>query len=393
MILWFSAACLAQAASHAASFMGFMGVVSWGSALDLILYNNRRVWQITDMARQLRVEFPGAIYHATIRMLGDWKREENCLFEDEKDYERFLSRLAERVKKFNVRLFCFCMMTNHAHLILETPEGNLGRFMQSLITAYTVYFNLRHGRHGHLMDGRYKAKLVAGDRYLLALSRYVHLNPVKTGIVKIRSLKDRRQCLREYAWSTYPGYIGLGKKFDFVEYGPMLAIVGGKGQLKVTRYRAYVERRIVDDDEDFIGAMNESPRGIGDVGFRSWVDGVYESMLAGRNRIEDVAFRRTSLPLEASTVFGVLCDEFSVNEADFHKRRRKSYLRGVAARMLVRYAGMTQREAADALGVGTGAAISRQERKLAEDIKQDRGLRQSIENVEYRLKEMRQSGS
>ncbi len=132
------------------------------------------------MARHLRVEFPGAIYHVTCRRVGDapspfggtsWVPEK-CLFRDEADRERFVERLGERVEQFHIRLFAFVCMTNHFHLVFETPEANCSKFMQSLSTAYTVYYNLRHGRHGHLLDGRFKAKLVEGDSYLLALSRY-----------------------------------------------------------------------------------------------------------------------------------------------------------------------------------------------------------------------------
>lgn len=89
--------------------------------------------------------------------------------------------------------------------------------MQSLSTAYTVYSNLRHRRHGHLLDGRYKAKVVEGDDYLLALSRYVHLNPVCVGALRDRSIEERIRYLRQYRWSGYPAYIGLGKPETFVD--------------------------------------------------------------------------------------------------------------------------------------------------------------------------------
>jgi REP element-mobilizing transposase RayT len=147
------------------------------------------------MARHLRVEFPGAIYHVTCRMVGDWRTEQTLLFKDEADRTRFLERLSERVEQYHIRLFLFVCMTNHFHLVFETPEANCSKFMQSLSTAYTVYYNLRHGRHGHLLDGRHKAKLVEGDDFLLALSRYVHLNPVCVGSLKTgRSRSVSRLC-------------------------------------------------------------------------------------------------------------------------------------------------------------------------------------------------------
>ncbi len=194
------------------------------------------------MARHLRVEYPGAIYHVICRMVGGAPSSENyggtgalsfmdCggtswppekrLFRDDADHERFLDRLAERTEQFNVRLYLFVCMTNHFHLVFETPEANCSKFMQSLSTVFTVYYNLRHGRHGHLLDGRFKAKLVDGDPtsprlrrasdYLLALSRYVHLNPVQVGSMKDKPITERIEALRAWRWSSYPSYIGKRK--------------------------------------------------------------------------------------------------------------------------------------------------------------------------------------
>ena len=100
------------------------------------------------MARHLRVEYPGAIYHVTCRMVGSWRTEKTYLFKDDADRERFLDQLAERIEQYNIRLYLFVCMTNHFHLVFETPEGNCSKFMQSLSTAYTVYYNLRRSHHG-----------------------------------------------------------------------------------------------------------------------------------------------------------------------------------------------------------------------------------------------------
>jgi putative transposase len=91
------------------------------------------------MARKLRVEYPGAIYHITHRGNGKMR-----IFSDDHDRERFLLRLVESLDTYNVRLYMFCLMKTHVHLVCETPEGNISRFMQSLTTGYTVYYNLRH---------------------------------------------------------------------------------------------------------------------------------------------------------------------------------------------------------------------------------------------------------
>jgi len=125
------------------------------------------------MARKLRVQFPGVIYHITLRGVG------RCnIFLDDRDRERFVERIADGVEIDEVRVYMFCLMTNHVHLLVETPMGNLSRFMHRMETGHSVFFNRRHSRSGHLTQGRYDAKLVEGDEYLLKLSRYLHLNPV-----------------------------------------------------------------------------------------------------------------------------------------------------------------------------------------------------------------------
>ena len=337
------------------------------------------------MARQLRVEYPGAIYHVTVRMLGDWKRESNRLFADDADRQRFVESLQDRVKQYRVRLYLFVLMQNHFHLVLETPAGNCGKFMHSLTTAYTVYFNLRHKRHGHLVDGRYKAKLVEREEYLLKLTRYVHLNPV---CVKGRAnlpIKEKIRHLRSYAWSSYRSYIGLAKPLDYVEYGPILAEMHGQRRDWPQRYRAFVESGMAGSEDHFQEALKASPRCIGGEGFRAWVDERVEALMRRHMRLEDVAFRKTIKRLDPVAVMAELADAFDVPVEEFGKRRRDSVLRAVGARFLCRYAGLTQREAAGILGVGSGAAISHQAKKLCACMENDKKLKRTVEAIERRL--------
>ena len=141
------------------------------------------------MARKLRLQYEGAIYHITVR--GNGRRK---IFLDDRDRERFLWRLSESKDLYGVRIYLFTLMTNHAHILAETPQANIGRFMQSLLTGYTVYFNLRHNTCGHLVQGRYGAQPVQGNAYLMRLSRYIHLNPVRTRDAKKWTLEQKRQC-------------------------------------------------------------------------------------------------------------------------------------------------------------------------------------------------------
>ena len=146
------------------------------------------------MSRPIRIEFSGALYHVTSR--GD-RRE--AIYEDDVDRERFLSVLGQVSEDFNWVCHAWCLMDNHYHLLIETPDGNLSKGMRQLNGVYTQYSNRRHRRVGHLFQGRYKAILIDGDSYLLELARYVVLNPVRAGMVKGPG---------EWPWSSYLAMVG-----------------------------------------------------------------------------------------------------------------------------------------------------------------------------------------
>ena len=343
------------------------------------------------MSRYLRVEYAGAIYHVTMRMLGNWKTGQDRLFEDDADRERLLERLADRVERYRIRLFQYCLMSNHVHLVLETPEGNLGRFMQSLATAYTVYFNLRHSRHGHLLDGRYKAKLVEGDEYLLGLSRYVHLNPVRVRGIEQKPIEEQREYLRAYCWSTYPSYIGIRKACDFVEYGPMLAEVGGNGREQRRRYREYVEVGLGEEDPEIKAALEASACGIGSESFLSWVSEIYGKMVEKKKRPEDISLRNVIEEQNPEEILKIVGSIFGVKAGEFKKRRRDARACALASYYLTCYAGLTQREVAEYLNVGTGSAVSKQMKWLVNERGDNRKLAKLMEKIEDRLDNTRTS--
>jgi REP element-mobilizing transposase RayT len=152
------------------------------------------------MARQVRIEFAGATYHVMAR--GD-RRED--IFRDERDREVMLETLGETAARSGWLVHAWALMSNHYHLLLETPEANLVRGMTWFQTTYTVRFNSRHRSVGHVFGGRYKAVLVERDdaRYFTSLLDYIHLNAVRAGMVRL----DKGDDLRDYRWSSLPGYI------------------------------------------------------------------------------------------------------------------------------------------------------------------------------------------
>ena len=330
------------------------------------------------MARPLRVEYEGAIYHVTIR--GNDRRN---IFRDDRDRQRFLDRLGGCVEAHEIRLYMFCLMSNHVHLMVETPAGNLSEFMHRLQTAYSVYFNLRHGRSGHLFQGRFGARVVRGEGYILRLARYIHLNPVFTRAAKKLPLRERIDMLRRYRWSSYRSYIGRAAPLEFVDYAPMLAMTKAETKAKQpAEYRKFVEAGIAETDKDLQRIMAASPLAIGSEKFKHWVRGVHDKLSGKHGRVEDVTLRRRSKRLAAERVIEIVCSQLGVDRAEVAVQRKGSLLRPITAKMLCRYSGLTQRQAGEFLNLSTGAAVSHQLKRLSTAAATNRKIRKQLAAVE-----------
>jgi REP element-mobilizing transposase RayT len=164
------------------------------------------------MARQLRIEYPGAFYHVYSR--GNQKQP---IFLSDEDRFYFLKTLGEAHGRLAAAVHAYCLMTNHYHLALETPAGNLSKVMHFINAAYSIYLNLKHGRCGHLFQGRYKAILVEAASYARTLSLYIHGNPVREAIV------ERPE---EFEWSSARLYYGLAKPPSWLRTDLVLGCFG-----------------------------------------------------------------------------------------------------------------------------------------------------------------------
>jgi len=178
------------------------------------------------MVRPLRLEYAGALYHVMAR--GN-RREP--LFLDGMDFSRFLECVERTCDRFNWLVHAYCLMTNHYHLLVETPDGNLSRGMRQLNGVYTQRFNRRHGKVGHLFQGRYRAILVQKEAYLLELGRYVVLNPVRAGMA---------QSPREWPWCSYPAVTGACPAPEWLETDWLLTQFGRTRTEAVSAYERFV---------------------------------------------------------------------------------------------------------------------------------------------------------
>jgi REP element-mobilizing transposase RayT len=329
------------------------------------------------MARKLRVQYEGAIYHVTVR--GVDRRD---IFMDAHDCARFVVRLGDVVEDCGIRLYLFCLMTNHFHLVVETPKANLSVFMHRLVTAYTVYFNLRHRRQGHLVQGRFGAVPVQGDAYLLKLSRYVHLNPVFVSQWANRPTEERVAHLHGYTWSSYRGYARFTNPHPFVEECPVLALMSGPEGERHQEYRRFVETGIAGTDEEFVKLLKSARWGIGEEAFQDRLIDLHTDQVTKVRRVEDVSFRHVGRWTTVDAVLRAVGNEFDVDPDTLHKRQYDCVSRTVAMYLLGKRAGLTQRQIAPILGTQTGAAVSDQIRRLRFRLAEEPVLAERVSRIE-----------
>lgn len=178
------------------------------------------------MARPLRIEFAGALYHVTSR--GDGRED---IYLDDADRRQYLTVLGTVTERFNWVVHAYCLMGNHYHLLVETPDSNLAQGMRHLNGVYTQRFNQRHQRVGHVFQGRYKAILVHKDSYLLELARYIVLNPVRAGMV--RNAKD-------WPWSSYRATVGHTPSAPWLNTDGVLSALAVRKDKARQRYDTFI---------------------------------------------------------------------------------------------------------------------------------------------------------
>jgi putative transposase len=315
------------------------------------------------MARPLRIEYEGAMYHITAR-----GNERGRIFFSKKDYQKFKEYLEAAKSKFGLSLHAYVLMTNHYHLIIETPGKNLSRIMHFINGSYTTYVNIKRKRSGHLFQGRYKAILVDRDNYLLELSRYVHLNPVRA---KMASKPE------EYLHSSYRDYLAE-KPEEILTTDTILAMLSAKRSEAAGRYRDFVESAL--------GKELESP-----------LQKVYGGMMLGGQRfiretlkrieIDRIENLETSYRKAISSDFGMeeiisaCCKYFGVGR-DEMMRSRRAESRKVCIYLIKKHTSATNMEIAKLFDTLTYSAVAKIAAFISRQMEVDKDLKKRVAKLQ-----------
>ena len=308
------------------------------------------------MSRPLRVEYPGAFYHVTSR-----GNERKMVFQSTRDRERYLSYLESAHERYGAVIHTYCLMGNHYHLLLETPRGNLSQIIHHINGAYTTYFNVKRDRSGHLFQGRFKGILVEKDAYCKELSRYIHLNPVRAGMVKSPS---------EYPWSSYRCFVGKQKRPDWLTTELILGDFGGEGRRGFKRYREYVERTEAKELENPFKRVIASTF----LGSEEFINDLRIEYL------EKKKVDRRNIPAIRKVLRGPSPEDI---EKGVVKVLGKDHSLGkkMCVYLSRQYSGMSLDEIGAYFGM-KGSAVSQLSRRFEERIKGDKELRRVLEKIQ-----------
>ncbi len=316
------------------------------------------------MARPLRIDYAGAYYHVTNRGVG----RQNIFFE-ESDRQNFLEILGEMRKRWGIIIHGYCLMSNHYHLEIEAPEGNLSRSMQWLNQVYAGHINRTRGRVGHLFQGRFKSVLVEAETHLHLLTRYIHLNPVRAGIVRSPS---------DYKWSSYRIFLGLKKRPNWFEVTKTLEIFGGSKKEQRRRYKEFVEDGVSDYPlkEMAFGAI---------LGTKEFIERIRKKLKKGKflKNGREVSGLVRAIPRPAlEDICDIVVKVYRLSKEELRiKGRKRNEVRDIAIFLSREYTRCTFREIGDYYGgIGT-PAVSLACFRVMKRINTDRGFKKTIRQL------------
>ncbi len=319
------------------------------------------------MSRPLRIEYPGAWYHVMNR-----GRRGEDIFLSPADYSMFIEVLRETVAGWHLKVAAYCLMPNHYHLLLHTPDGNLARCMRHINGIYTQRFNRRHKKEGQLFRGRYKVVLVDADSHLLEVLRYIHNNPLRAGILP---------GLNDYSRSSHQGYLSKSKKWKWLYKDFLLTMLTAKKSRQQAVYVEFISHDDSEEIERFYGLKNQPSILGGDI-FKDWVKDQF-SNLAFQPEIPE---SRTLAP-DADDVIAEVCKYFKVSKENIaaSKRGTENLPRDIAIYFVRHCCRKTLSEVGEHFGISSYSTVSSAVERIRTRKNKDKKLQKQLKNIGVRL--------
>jgi len=316
------------------------------------------------MSRPLRIEFPDAWYHVLNR-----GRRGESIFHEARDYQIFLQTVQEAGELWHFRVAAYCLLPNHYHLLVQTPNANLSRCMRHIDGVYTQRFNRGHGHDGPLFRGRYKSLLIEADAYLLQLVRYIHRNPLVAGLA---------QTLDEYPWSSHLGYLSRSTKWEWLYKEPVLEMFAANSSARIEAYRKFVFQ---EDNKELQQLLSRKrwPVFLGSEKFISLVKRKFFS----QKKVDSEFPQRKELAPTLDKLLERVARSYGVELKDllYSRRGHINEARNVAIYLARRLRGDRLREIGEVFKISSYSSVSSVVERMKMRIESDERLRKKIKQL------------
>jgi len=319
------------------------------------------------MSRPLRIQYPDAWYHVMNR-----GRRGEGIFISKEDYWSFIDLLKELNEVFNVNVAAYCLTPNHYHLLVQTPDANLSRSMRHLNGIYTQRYNRRHGCDGQLFRGRYKSIVVESDSYALELVRYIHRNPLESGLV---------DNLQKFQWSTHKIYLSDARKWKWVYKDYILKLFSKSKPESIKLYKQFILKETPERINRIFAGRNQ-PSVLGD---KSFVEKIKQRYFNPKD-FDEIPETRSLAP-DADKIKKEVCDAYNIQEAELNLTRRGHFneARNVAVYLIRHLRNDTLNQVGVQFGIEKYSTVSSIVERVKNEMNVRKGFKKRVEKIANKI--------
>ena len=323
------------------------------------------------MARPLRIEYPDAIYHVISRGI----RKDNIYYEN-KDKDKFLYKLKETKEKYNLEIFSYCLMENHYHLLIRTPKSNLTKAMHYLNASYTNWFKAKHDIVGPIFQGRYKSILVEDESYLLTLSSYIHLNPLRA---------EKVEYLKDYKYNSYNEYINKTEN-NLVDKNLLLSKFEDIERFKEFIYEWYEHNKDWQNDDNNEKELREKIYGInGFLGSKNFADRILKKHKKNNKKKKyDEYSNISNNEIKKEDIEKIMMKNFKIKKSRLYSKSYGNDYRNMFIYLLKKYTDLKLKEIGLMFDIKY-KSVSKQAKRFEKKINKNIKLKNKYENIKKEL--------